>query len=103
MHLYDTTDPEVVNGRPKFWITIIVISVATWAIAGFGYWVVRTGRKDSWKKAWKSKREPKTNVEDTKATAQKATWEGLRKKVFRRRTSSKGEGKGKEKAVESEV
>ncbi|PMD40234.1 hypothetical protein L207DRAFT_582454 [Hyaloscypha variabilis F] len=37
IHLYDSTDPDVVKGRPKFLITIIVILVATWTITSVGY------------------------------------------------------------------
>jgi hypothetical protein len=53
MHLYDTTDPGVVHARPKFWITIVVISVATYVIVG--YWLVRNENKDFLKDWLKSK------------------------------------------------
>jgi len=41
-HLFDTTDLQVAQSRPKFWITIIAVSVATWAIAALGFWLVRS-------------------------------------------------------------
>jgi len=46
MHLFDSTDPGVVAARPKFYATIVVLSVATYAIAALGYWLVRN-RKGS--------------------------------------------------------
>jgi hypothetical protein len=42
MHLYDTSDPGVVVGRPKFWITLIFLSLATYALAGLALWLVRS-------------------------------------------------------------
>jgi hypothetical protein len=46
MHLFDTTDPGVVAAQPKFYITIFVLSLGTYAVAGLAYWLVRN-RKDS--------------------------------------------------------
>jgi hypothetical protein len=42
MHLFDTTDPQVAKSRPKFWITIIVVSAVTWAVAALGLWLVKS-------------------------------------------------------------
>ncbi|PMD42964.1 hypothetical protein L207DRAFT_288847 [Hyaloscypha variabilis F] len=47
MHLFDTTDPGVVAARSKFFITIIVLSVATYATAFVAYWLVKSHKDDS--------------------------------------------------------
>jgi len=47
MHLFDTSDDLVISSRYKFWITLIILSVATWAAAALGFWSVRTG---NWKR-----------------------------------------------------
>jgi hypothetical protein len=47
MHLFDTTDPGVVAARSKFFITIIVLSVATYATAFVAYWLVKSHKGDS--------------------------------------------------------
>jgi hypothetical protein len=41
MHLFDTTDPGVVAAQKKFYITIVVLSVATYGAAFLSYWLVR--------------------------------------------------------------
>ena len=46
MHLFDTTDPEVVASRRKFYITIIALSVATYTAAFVAYRIVRSRRAD---------------------------------------------------------
>jgi hypothetical protein len=46
MHLFDTTDPGVVAARPKFYITIFVLSLGTYAVAGLAYWLVRNRKGD---------------------------------------------------------
>ena len=47
MHLFDTTDQGVVAARGKFYITIILLSVATYAAAFASYWLVRSHKDDS--------------------------------------------------------
>lgn len=51
MHLYDTNDPNIVEARYKFWVTLAIIAMTTWTVAGIGYWVVRKGKKDDLKRA----------------------------------------------------
>jgi hypothetical protein len=46
MHLFDTTDPSVVAARPGFYITIFVLSLGTYAVAGPEYWLVRNRKED---------------------------------------------------------
>lgn len=46
MHLFDTTDPEVVASRRNFYITIVVLSAATYATAFVAYWLVRSRKDD---------------------------------------------------------
>ncbi|KAG9243166.1 hypothetical protein BJ878DRAFT_481365 [Calycina marina] len=42
MHLFDSTYPDFIAGPPKFWITIAVLSLGTYAVDGWGYWLART-------------------------------------------------------------
>jgi hypothetical protein len=46
MHLFDTSDPGVVAARTKFYITLIILAVATYAAAGLAYWLVRNRKQD---------------------------------------------------------
>ncbi|KAH7391240.1 hypothetical protein BKA64DRAFT_97957 [Cadophora sp. MPI-SDFR-AT-0126] len=46
MHLFDTTDSGVVAARPKFYITLVVLSVSTYITAGLAYWLVRSRKKN---------------------------------------------------------
>jgi hypothetical protein len=46
MHLFDTTDPGVVAAQPKFFITIVVLSLGTYAVAGLAYWLVKNRKED---------------------------------------------------------
>jgi hypothetical protein len=46
MHLFDTTDPGVVAARRKFYIAIIVLSMATYAAAFVAYWLARSRKED---------------------------------------------------------
>lgn len=46
MHLFDTTDPEVVASRRKFYITIAVLSAATYATVFVAYWLARSRKDD---------------------------------------------------------
>jgi hypothetical protein len=94
MHLYDTTDKDVVKGRPKFWITIAVISVATWTIAGLGYWVVRAGKKETLKNFFKIKKATKKEIKEGSKPEEK---KGFGRGTFRRR---QGNDKGKGRHVE---
>ena len=41
MHLFDTADQMVVAAQSKFFITITILSVATYAAAYVGYWLVK--------------------------------------------------------------
>jgi len=46
MRLFDTTDPGVVAARPKFYITIVVLSLGKYVVAGLAYWLVRNRKQD---------------------------------------------------------
>lgn len=46
MHLFDTDDSIVVAARPKFYITLVVLSISTYITAGLAYWLVRSRKKD---------------------------------------------------------
>jgi len=46
MHLFDTTDPGVIASQRKFWITIVVLSIATYGTAFFAIWLVRKREED---------------------------------------------------------
>lgn len=59
MHLYDTDEPTVIREIYKFWITIVLVSVPTWVIAGLGYWVVRKGEKNSLERVFGIKKDVK--------------------------------------------
>lgn len=45
MHLFDTTESGVVAARPKFIITLVVLSASTYVAAGVAYWFVRHKKK----------------------------------------------------------
>jgi hypothetical protein len=69
MHLFDTTDPGVVAARPKFYITIFVLSLGTYVVAGLAYWLVRH-RKEGSPDGPVLKEPPKPNNSKNSATSQ---------------------------------
>jgi len=71
MHLFDTSDDLVISSRHKFWITLIILSVATWAAAALGFWSVRTGnwkRLIDWLGGLKWAKKDKTRTEKERAS-----------------------------------
>jgi hypothetical protein len=80
MHLYDADEPTVIRERYKFWITIILVSVPTWVIAGLGYWVVRKGKKNSLKRFFGIKK----GMKQTESKSTEEDNEGQRKQMRRR-------------------
>jgi hypothetical protein len=57
MHQFDTTDPRVVASQKKFWITIAVLAVATYATAFAAYWLFRS-RKEEFRTQDRKERRP---------------------------------------------
>jgi cytoskeletal protein RodZ len=69
MHLFDTTDPGVIAARPRFYITIFVLSLGTYAVAGLAYWLVRNRKQDG-PDGPKVKEPPKPSNSKNSATSQ---------------------------------
>ncbi|KAL2061513.1 hypothetical protein VTL71DRAFT_6890 [Oculimacula yallundae] len=47
MHLFDTTDSNVIAAQSKFYITLAVLSVSTYIAAGLAFWFVQLNKKKS--------------------------------------------------------
>jgi hypothetical protein len=60
MHLFDTSDPGVVAARKQFYITLAVLAVGTYIVAGLAFWIVRSQKRDQ---DLVAKQDPVPNVE----------------------------------------
>jgi hypothetical protein len=54
MHLFDSADPGIRAARPKFYVTITVLPLATYVTAALGYWLVRRRKERGSKADFKS-------------------------------------------------
>ncbi|KAH7319147.1 hypothetical protein BKA65DRAFT_95815 [Rhexocercosporidium sp. MPI-PUGE-AT-0058] len=102
MHLFDTTDPNVVDARPKFYTTLVVLSVSTYVAAGLAFWLVRNNKKGSGDDAAPRKKEEKTVVNPIKVKQGDGKTKGGIFASMRKRNGT-GNGKGKGKEINSNV
>lgn len=98
MHLFDTTDSGVVAARPKFYVTLVVLSVATYIAAGLAFWLVRNNKKKgSGERAMPKMKKVNHDVDpDGEVNERDGKTEGGMFASMRRRGKGNGKGKGKE-------
>jgi hypothetical protein len=109
MHLFDTTDPGPVAAQKKFYITIVVLSVATYAAAFLSYWLVKNRKGYMVGKGLPNREETNKASEKGGKSVEEGQGEDVEKHkfwrknlggtLFRRRKIGKGKNEGFDDAV----
>lgn len=113
MHLFDTDESSVVAARPKFYITLVVLSISTYVTAGLAYWLVRSRKKDgSDRRNGLPKMAPKKQEQDSDSGALETDEQGhvergisplLRNGIRDRKNEVAGRDKGRGKEASTMV